>query len=72
MQTVKQGKSVAVVERFEKIGGNCTHLGTIPSKALRYSIFSDDRDQPQPAGYTRRVCRSISLSQLRRSARRRD
>lgn len=39
MQAVKQGLSVAVIERFKKIGGGCTHWGTIPSKALRYSIF---------------------------------
>ena len=40
MQAVKQGKSVAVVERYRQIGGACTHLGTIPSKALRYAIYS--------------------------------
>src|SRR6185437_9100426 len=38
MQAVKQGKSVAVVERGDLIGGNCTHRGTIPSKALRFAI----------------------------------
>lgn len=39
MQATKDGKTVAVVERCPTIGGACTHLGTIPSKALRYSIF---------------------------------
>ena len=39
MQSVKLGKEVAVVERAVEIGGNCTHLGTIPSKALRHAIF---------------------------------
>ena len=39
MQATKLGKRVAVVERAPEIGGNCTHLGTIPSKALRYAIF---------------------------------
>ena len=39
MQTGKHGKKVAVVERFSKIGGGCTHSGTIPSKALRYAIY---------------------------------
>ena len=39
MQLSKQGKRVIVVERYEKIGGGCTHWGTIPSKALRFSIF---------------------------------
>jgi len=39
MQAVKNGLSVAVVERDPWIGGSCTHRGTIPSKALRYAIF---------------------------------
>lgn len=39
MQATKLGKKVAVVERFAKIGGGCTHWATIPSKALRHAIF---------------------------------
>jgi len=39
MQAVKEGKKVAVVERYLQIGGGCTHWGTIPSKALRHAIF---------------------------------
>lgn len=39
MQIAKAGKKVAVVERYGKIGGGCTHWGTIPSKALRSAIF---------------------------------
>lgn len=39
MEAVKQGKSVAVVEMGPRIGGNCTHTGTIPSKSLRAAIF---------------------------------
>ena len=52
MNASKQGKRVAIVERGTKIGGeiqekdsskvkvggNCTHLGTIPSKALRHAV----------------------------------
>ena len=38
MNAVKLGKKVAVVEQSAFIGGNCTHLGTIPSKALRHSV----------------------------------
>lgn len=37
MNASKQGKKVAIVES-QKIGGNCTHLGTIPSKALRHAV----------------------------------
>ena len=38
MNAVKQGWRVAVVDERAMVGGNCTHLGTIPSKALRQSI----------------------------------
>lgn len=38
MQLAKAGKKVVVVERYEKIGGGCTHWGTIPSKALKFAI----------------------------------
>lgn len=34
----KHGKRVAIVEDKPTIGGGCTHLGTIPSKALRHSV----------------------------------
>lgn len=39
MQISKAGKNVAVIERYAKLGGGCTHWGTIPSKALRSAIF---------------------------------
>lgn len=39
MEATKQGKRVAVVEKQLRIGGNCTHLGTIPSKSLRSTIL---------------------------------
>jgi len=39
MQAAKLGKSVAAVERDDPIGGSCTHLGTIPSKALRFAVW---------------------------------
>ena len=39
MQLAKGGSNVAVVEKYSRIGGGCTHWGTIPSKALRSSIF---------------------------------
>ena len=34
IKLAKEGKSVAVIERYPLVGGGCTHLGTIPSKAL--------------------------------------
>ena len=39
MQATKSNLKVAMVEKHAKIGGGCTHWGTIPSKALRQSIF---------------------------------
>ena len=38
MKASKSGKRVAMVEDKPMVGGNCTHRGTIPSKALRQSI----------------------------------
>ncbi len=37
MRAVKGGMKVAVCDLFRNIGGNCTHRGTIPSKALRHA-----------------------------------
>ncbi|SHF45005.1 NAD(P) transhydrogenase [Modicisalibacter ilicicola DSM 19980] len=34
----KHGLRVAAVERQSAVGGNCTHWGTIPSKALRHQV----------------------------------
>ncbi len=38
MQAAKRGRRVAAVERRTEVGGGCTHLGTIPSKALRHAV----------------------------------
>lgn len=38
MNAAKAGKKVAVVDMRREVGGNCTHLATIPSKALRHSV----------------------------------
>ena len=38
MKSAKEGRRVAVVEDLARVGGNCTHRGTIPSKALREGI----------------------------------
>lgn len=38
MNAIKHGKKVAVVENKPQVGGNCTHKGTIPSKALRHAV----------------------------------
>jgi NAD(P) transhydrogenase len=48
MRLAKAGRRVAVVERHAKVGGGCTHWGTIPSKALRQSVqmLADCRRHP--------------------------
>lgn len=38
MNASKAGRKVAVVDNRHQVGGNCTHLGTIPSKALRHAV----------------------------------
>tara|TARA_R110002050_G_scaffold35675_7_gene89502 strand:- start:8012 stop:9403 length:1392 start_codon:yes stop_codon:yes gene_type:complete len=38
MYAAKHGKKVAVIEDKNMVGGNCTHWGTIPSKALRHAV----------------------------------
>ena len=38
MKLAKSGKRVAIVDVREQLGGNCTHVGTIPSKALRQRL----------------------------------
>ncbi|APZ42400.1 Si-specific NAD(P)(+) transhydrogenase [Acidihalobacter ferrooxydans] len=48
MKLCKQGKRVAMIEMQAQVGGNCTHKGTIPSKALRHSVqlLADYRRHP--------------------------
>ncbi|WP_227679855.1 Si-specific NAD(P)(+) transhydrogenase [Psychrobacter frigidicola] len=40
MKFAKAGKRVVVIDPREQVGGNSTHVGTIPSKALRQSVFN--------------------------------
>ncbi|MGE0609484.1 MAG: Si-specific NAD(P)(+) transhydrogenase [Pirellulales bacterium] len=68
MQTVKQGKSVAVVERYQQIGGGCTHWGTIPSKALRYAIYQMTEVNHNPLFRAAGLSVHLSFPELRRSA----
>lgn len=40
MKLAKSGKKVVVVDPRNQVGGNSAHVGTIPSKALRQSVFN--------------------------------
>lgn len=48
MMAAKNHLRVAVVERYDEVGGGCTHWGTIPSKALRHAVktVNDVRANP--------------------------
>jgi NAD(P) transhydrogenase len=69
MQAVKHGKRVAVVERYEQIGGGCTHWATIPSKALRYAISQALELRHSPLFREAAAGMQVSFPDLRRSAR---
>ncbi|MCA9192064.1 MAG: Si-specific NAD(P)(+) transhydrogenase [Planctomycetales bacterium] len=69
MQTAKEGKKVAVFERYHRIGGGCTHWGTIPSKALRFSIYSAMEALNNPIVKEMGIRTQPTLAQLRASSR---
>lgn len=68
MQLSKGGKQVVVVEDSGRIGGNCTHRGTIPSKALRYSIYQLTEVLKFDLLRNVRANLDVSMASLRRSA----
>jgi NAD(P) transhydrogenase len=69
MQAVKHGKRVAIIERFDKIGGGCTHWATIPSKALRSAVFQMTEANRNPLFVEAGVSLHFTFPELRRSAR---
>ncbi len=69
MQAAKEGKRVAVMERYSRIGGGCTHWGTIPSKALRFSIYSIMEALNNPVVKEMGIRPTPTLTQLRASSR---
>ena len=69
MQAAKEGKRVAVFERYARIGGGCTYWGTIPSKALRFSIYSIMEAINNPVVKQLGQRPSPTLAQLRASSR---
>lgn len=69
MQAAKEGKRVGIFERHTRIGGGCTHWGTIPSKALRFSIYSITEALNNPVVKELGLRPQPSLAQLRASSR---
>jgi NAD(P) transhydrogenase len=68
MEATKQGRRVAVIERFSEIGGNCTHQGTIPSKSLRAAIARITDVNQNPFFRQAGVSVNLGFQDLRRSA----
>ncbi|MBL4884692.1 MAG: FAD-dependent oxidoreductase, partial [Planctomycetaceae bacterium] len=68
MQACKEGKKVGVIERSNQIGGSCTHLGTIPSKALRHAIFQMTELNMSSMYKAAGVRMRLEFSQLRQGA----
>ena len=64
----KHGLKVAVIDNQEEVGGNCTHRGTIPSKALRSAVSSYLRFQQNPVINKLKTEVSISFQDLLRNA----
>lgn len=68
MQAVKHGQKVAAVERYAKIGGGCTHWGTIPSKALRFAIFQMMEINNSRVFREAEIAADLSFPELRKTA----
>jgi NAD(P) transhydrogenase len=68
MQLAKAGKKVMVVERYNRIGGGCTHWGTIPSKALRFAIYQLTEALNNPLVQTAGIDTQPSVIELTRAA----
>ncbi len=68
MQLTKAGKKVVLVERFDKVGGGCTHWGTIPSKALRFAIHQLTEALSSPLVRSAGVNPNPSIRQLTKLA----
>lgn len=68
MNAMKHGKRVAAIERRAQIGGACTHLGTIPSKALRYTISRITEYNSMPLFRKKGMAASFSFRELRDAA----
>jgi NAD(P) transhydrogenase len=69
MQAAKSGKSVAVIERGQRVGGGCTHTATIPSKALRFAIFQMTEANRNKLFREAGVSINLSFPELRKSER---
>lgn len=70
IQAAKLGKSVAVVEKMQFVGGVAINTGTIPSKALREAVLSLVGTKQQTIGEFSSLDRKARLSKLVESCQR--
>src|SRR5579864_4968676 len=67
MHLAKNGRRVAVVERYHRVGGSATHYGTIPSKSLRHAIFKLAEANRNPLLRTTDQPLQLTFAQLRKA-----
>jgi NAD(P) transhydrogenase len=65
LNAAKLGKSVAIVERLDDLGGVCIHTGTIPSKAMREAVLHfTGLNERELYGASYRVKQEITMADL--------
>ncbi len=69
MNGTKAGLSVAVIDSRPEVGGNCTHQGTIPSKALRHAVHQVMQYNRNPMFRHMSGQKWLSYAQVRDTAR---
>ena len=69
MKLAKSGRRVAMVDQRDMVGGNCAHVGTIPSKTLRQTVFNIMRYQRDPLFQKVGEWKHVPLSKILGSAR---
>ncbi len=69
MKLAKSGRRVAVIDQRETVGGNCAHVGTIPSKMLRQTVFNIMRYQRDPLFQKVGEWKHVPLNRILDSAR---
>jgi NAD(P) transhydrogenase len=68
MNGTKAGLRVAVIDSRSQVGGNCTHQGTIPSKALRHAVHQVMQFNRNPMFRYMSDQKWLSYSQVRATA----
>ena len=68
MKLAKSGKRVAIIDIRDQLGGNCTHVGTIPSKALRQTVSNIIRYRRDPLFHNLGDWNKFTMKQILRDA----